>query len=457
MIELGNRLEPFVDRFLVDELEEVEQRLHHPQPAGPVLTLDRPWEGAFSGYPTLIYQGGEYRLYYRGWSATTSNAVTCVARSTDGVHFERPELDFPSHGQARTNVLLTGNASHNFTPFYDTKPRTPADQRFKALADTRVNGARGLQGFVSSDGYQWTPLREEPVLTQGAFDSQNLAFWSSAENCYVAYYRYFEGDGAITEYKGLRAICRAVSDDFLNWSQPQKMDLGAPLTEHLYTNATHPYFRAPHIYLALPKRFIPEVARFHAGEHALLETDPTQQRGLSDVILLTSRGGATYDRCFPQALVRPGADPRNWSARAILPGPSIVPTGPREMSFYAIENYGHPAPVVQRYALRTDGLASLNAGYRPGTFRSKPFTFTGQTLTLNASTSAYGCIKAELQTEQGQPLPGLSLDDAHPLRGDDLCLTCRWGDRVGVAQYAGQPVRLKLQLCDADVYALQFV
>ena len=28
--------------------------------------------------------------------------------------------------------------------------------------------------------------------------------------------------------------------------------------EHLYTTQTHPYFRAPHLYIALPTRFHPE-------------------------------------------------------------------------------------------------------------------------------------------------------------------------------------------------------
>jgi hypothetical protein len=36
-----------------------------------------------------------------------------------------------------------------------------------------------------------------------------------------------------------------------------EMSFGNTLREHLYTNQTHPYYRAPHIYIAIAARFIP--------------------------------------------------------------------------------------------------------------------------------------------------------------------------------------------------------
>src|SRR5437867_2343833 len=47
------------------------------------------------------------------------------------------------------------------------------------------------------------------------------------------------------------------SDDFVHWSKVVPMDPGAAPLEHLYTSQTHPYFRAPHIYIAFPRRFLP--------------------------------------------------------------------------------------------------------------------------------------------------------------------------------------------------------
>jgi hypothetical protein len=34
-----------------------------------------------------------------------------------------------------------------------------------------------------------TQLQETPLIRNGAFDSQNVAFWSATENGYVAYFR----------------------------------------------------------------------------------------------------------------------------------------------------------------------------------------------------------------------------------------------------------------------------
>lgn len=53
-IDLGNRRELFADRFLIDRLDGCEHRLHSPHPTGTVLRFNAPWEGAFTGYATVI-------------------------------------------------------------------------------------------------------------------------------------------------------------------------------------------------------------------------------------------------------------------------------------------------------------------------------------------------------------------------------------------------------------------
>lgn len=53
---------------------------------------------------------------------------------------------------------------------------------------------------------------------------------------------------------GVRWITRATSPDFRNWSEPVDMGFGDAPDEHLYTNQTRPYFRAPHISTSLCPR-----------------------------------------------------------------------------------------------------------------------------------------------------------------------------------------------------------
>ncbi len=58
--------EIFVDRFLIESLEGAALTLAEPRDEGAVLRFDKPWEGLFSGYATVIRDGDVLRLYYRG-------------------------------------------------------------------------------------------------------------------------------------------------------------------------------------------------------------------------------------------------------------------------------------------------------------------------------------------------------------------------------------------------------
>ncbi len=459
MIDLGNRLELFVDHFLIDTHYGTALKLHHPRPANVALPFDQPWEGAFSGYSTVIPDGDHVLLFYRGWPEARRDAASvCIARSTDGIAFERidtglVELD----GSKANNILLHGDeTAHNFAPVLDTRPGVPDDERFKALASCRFNDQRGLVAFASADGIHWRKLREEPVITKGAFDSQNVAFWSAHEGCYVAYYRTWDAALDPTEFKGKRTISRATSDDFLTWSDGTVMSYGDTPAEELYTNRTFPYPRAPHIYISLPKRFTPgrrtlsdeEIQRFGLVEPYFND--------VSDGVLMTSRGGTRYDRTFMEAFLRPGAERANWVSRTNMAANGLVQTGDREISLYYHQRYAQPAQYLQQFTLRLDGFISLNAPYAGGETITRPFTFSGRRLVFNYDTSGPGDIRTELLTAEGTPIPGFTLDEATPIYGDELERTVSWGERHDLADLAGKPVRLRLVMRDADLYSLRF-
>src|SRR5689334_3649115 len=97
VIDIGARRELFVDRYLIEELKGTSLDLQKPLDRGTVLKYDKPWEGAFSNYSTIIHDGTLYRLYYRGHPSAlpehAAEAVTCYAESRDGIHWTKPELD----------------------------------------------------------------------------------------------------------------------------------------------------------------------------------------------------------------------------------------------------------------------------------------------------------------------------------------------------------------------------
>jgi len=383
--------------------------------------------------------------------------VTCYAESNDGKTWIKPALDlFPRDDQKSANVVLAnaGPVSHNFCPFIDTRPDVKPDERYKAVGGSQKTG---LIPYISPDGVHWRKLRERPILTKehvtepNVFDSQNVPFWSESEGKYLLYYRVYK------DHK--RRIARVQSDDFLSWTHPTLMeyrraDQPAPI-EELYTNQTHPYFRAPHIYIATAARFMPGRRVLTSQQAAAIRVDPKYFNDTSDAIFMTSRGGGFYDRTFMEAFIAPGIGAENWVSRTNYPALNVVQTGEHEMSLYVNQNYGQPTAHLRRYSLRLDGFASLHTDGDGGEMLTHPLKFTGSQLLLNFSTSAAGGIRVELQDNRGAAIPGFALDDCQELIGNEIerAVTWKGGD---LTRFADRVIRLRFVMNDADLFAMRF-
>ncbi|MCX5758324.1 MAG: hypothetical protein NTU83_07425 [Candidatus Hydrogenedentes bacterium] len=456
VLNIVGRLEPFVDNYLIDGMNGVSLKMAEPVAREIVLRFDRPWEGRHCGYITIIKDEPVYRLYYRGLGVDggdgTDAEFTCYAESVDGIHFTKPALGLFEYGGSKDNNIVlakTAPFSHNFAPFLDTRPGVPTEERYKALAGVEKSG---LCLFVSPDGIHWHKLREEPVITKGAFDSQNVGFWSESEQCYVCYFRTWVEGG----YSGYRTISRTTSPDLLNWTAPERMTFGDVPMEHLYINQTRPYFRAPHLYVSLAARFMQGRRVVPAEMAASIGAAPDGTADCSDTVLMTTRGGTRYDRTFMESFVRPGIGLDNWVTRTNYSANGVVPTGTAEMSFYVERDYGLPTACLQRMTLRTDGFASIHAPFSGGEFRTKTLEFAGKQLALNYSTSSAGSIAVEVQNPDGTPVPGYARADAQELVGDAIERPFAWKDKADVSELAGKSVRLVFIMKDADLYSIRF-
>jgi hypothetical protein len=295
-------------------------------------------------------------------------------------------------------------------------------------------------------------MLNEGVIREGAFDSQNVAFWSDAEGCYVCYFRSWSEGG----FGGHRWISRSTSPDYVTWSAPEVMNAGGTPPEHMYTNQTTPYYRAPHIYISLAARFMPERRVVSEKDARNLGIEGNYFKDCSDNVLMTSRGGSVYDRTFMEGFIKPGIGLENWTSRTNYPAWGIVPTGEKEMSFYIQHNYGQPTARIDRYAMRPDGFVSIRAGYGGGTFTTKPLLFEGSSLYLNFSTSAAGAIRVALLNPDGTPVDGYGTDKCEEIIGNMLDRPVQWESGADISAFAGIPLRLQFQMKDADLYAIQF-
>ncbi|MCC5833569.1 MAG: hypothetical protein JJU20_02445 [Opitutales bacterium] len=431
-IELGDRRELFVDDRLIESMEGLAFHLHEPR-AEPMAA-----KSALPAlYTTVILDDGLYRAYYRDYRTDYEGEfydgnwgeVYAYAESDDGIHWRFPDLGLSSVESSKgRNVILTQDKDgrcHNFSPFLDRNPQADPAQRYKAIAGVHPTG--GLYAYASPDGIHWERLQEDPILTMDdfAFDSHNVAFWCVVEKQYVCYFRSWD-----SQHGSLRTISRSYSEDFIHWSEPVSLDPNRP-GEHLYTSNTQPYFRAPHIYIALPTRFMPD-------------------RGNStDILFMAKRAGAlSYTRLFEEAFIRPGRDPAHWGNRANYLALNVVPTGPDEISFYHRNG--------NRYTLRTDGFISLRAGANEGFWLSKPFNFDGNSLEINFSTSAAGRLQIEILDASDSPEDGEILFSSDWMTGDAIDQLVPWKVGSNLSDIAGKTIRIRVSMTEADLFAFRF-
>ena len=481
VLEVGSRLELFVEPSLVEELRgEARLQLQRPIPRGVALVTDRPWEGNACFTFTIFQDGNRYRMYYRGWHFVTGKTlefprrqVTCYAESLDGIHWYRPQLGLVEfEGSKRNNILMdrlpNGDIIRNFVPFKDANPAASPDARYKAFSLSRK---WGLYAWKSADGIHWELMADRPVITKGYFDSQNLAFWDSVRNEYREYHRDFRATAENQpRTKGIRDVMTGTSQDFLNWTDPVWLNYPGSRDEHLYTNQIIPYYRAPHILLGFPNRYLErgwsDSMRALPGlEHRRLRAGVSLRygTGLTDGLLMASRDRIHFHR-WPEAFIRPGLRPvdnwvygdnnQNWG---LVETRSHIEGAPNEISFYATEGYWTGESLnLRRYTLRLDGFVTVSAPMSGGEIITRPIRFQGDRLLLNFSTSAAGSLQVEIQDAAGKPFEGYSLEDSPPNFGDELEREIRWKQGSGVGELAGRPVRLRFVLKDADLFAFRF-
>jgi hypothetical protein len=426
-IDVGNRLELFVDGHLIGETTgDVRQELLKPEPKEVVFMADQPWEGNTSGYYSYFRDGDIYRMIYRGWQhdekkKAAHKEITCYAESKDGIHWTKPDLGlFAWNGSKKNNIVWLGPGTHNFTAFRDDNPATPAEARYKAFG----GGRGGLLAFQSSDCKHWKLIQDKPVITNGAFDSQNLAFWDTDRGEYRAYWRYFG--------KGVRSIRTSTSKDFINWKNEADLSYtkGTP-TEHLYTNAIQKYFRAPHLFVGFPTRFEPK----------------SQQ---VEPILMTSRDGRLFHRYAEAVVPQTAPKDRNHNRSNYMAwGMFQLPGKPKEISVYATENYYESTPGrVRRFVYRVDGFVALRGGAKGGQVTTKPLRYKGERLLVNYVVRTGGTLTIEAVDESGKVV-----GTSKPLTGDAIDATVAWKQAPDFKQGV---VQLRFSLKNADVFSLRF-
>ena len=492
-INIGSRLELMVDDYLIERISGgAELRLHRPEQREVVFTCDKPWEGDCSGLAVYIQDGDTYRMYYCAGRWPLQRTNFCYAQSKDGIQWTRPELGLVEFdGSKKNNIMLPGEGGNLFVPFKDANPNSKPEEQYKALGHLG-EPAHGLYAYVSADGIHWRRTRDEPVITKGKFDTQNVAFWDTLRGRYVAFVREMRGPsneirGANDEIgpkqtdpshdpilregtqlgiddKGpARDVMTCTSPDFLNWTEPQWLQYPGAPREQIYFNQIRPYYRAGHIFVGFPGRFM---AGREIEKGLPITSHPSYKYGsITETLFMTSRDGVHFKR-WGEAFIRPGPRKERWVYGATLPfyglllTKSLAAGAPDELSLYVHDGGSWPqrgkATRLRRYTLRIDGFVSVNAPLSGGEFVTKPLVFQGKELVMNFSTSAAGSVRVEIQTADGKPVEDFALADCPEIFGDQIEQVVTWKGGSDVSKLANSPIRLRFVIKDADLYSIRF-
>ena len=502
MIEIGNRREVFFDNFLVDESATTAKSvLNKPVRRNVALAFNAPWEGNICGYPNVFYAEGKWLLYYRSAGSFSGPFYVCRAESEDGITWNRPSLGaIEINGSSDNNVVIdmplarSFGAKHinDFYVFYDENSACPKEQKYKAVMSTA--GDESIISLVSPDGIHFSYLGV--MSDYGAFDSQNLAFYSKEHGKYFCYYRYEHmpaPDTGFEEYSFLQDTANKLwdeetmstrlpspedkkstmmrdvrvmeSEDFIHWTESRLIGLKDDKVQ-LYTNAVSPYPRAPHVFVGFPVRYherkawTPNYDELCGREARLERIIKGYARGglvITDGLFMCSRNGYDFER-YDEAFLRPPVEhPYSWmygdcyAAAGLVQTPSDIPLADDEYSVYVIENYRAATgyDLIVRYTVRLDGFVSMHAGSEEAVLVTKPFSYDGKELYANIATSAKGHAYFTLKC-------GDEEYSSYEIFGNSVDKRIRFKDEEAVARLSGKQVTLEVRLLDADLYAIRF-
>lgn len=480
MIEIKNRRECFFDNYLIDEKRTTASALlMHPVRREVSVVFDAAWEKPCANYQHFFFdeEGGEdgrgiYRMYYRA-SSEKRGSVICYMESTNGADWYRPNLGIEEYdGSYENNIILDGSdffgyGPDNFTVFKDRCPSCPPSEKYKAVAGININDADGLHYFVSADAINFTYGGR--ITDKGTFDSLNVAFYDATASKYRCYFRSFHDpetklDAEWSE-ENIRDIRYIESTDFRSWSEPRMLDFGASEDVALYTSMLQPCPRAEHIYIGFPSRYLnrkkwsanyDELCGREDRLRIMEEMEPRAGLAITDCVFMASHDGVGFKK-YDSAFLRPGPEnPHNWvygdcyPALGLLETPSDVEGAEPELSIFFWERHRSAEPNrLARYTVRREGFVSMHADDVERMLVTKRFTYEGEELFVNFSTSALGYMYFTLVDADGERY------ESCETFGDSTDRRVAFDAGV-VERLSGKPVTLEVRMRDADLYSVRF-
>jgi hypothetical protein len=460
-VPLGQR-QLFLDDHGVARIDNLTRTMHQPEKRGAVIKPDQPWETVLQtrSAPVWDEQARRFKLWMITSTPVDGVAGTTYAESLDGVKWTKPVLNqWKYQGSFKNNfVALDPNSSwpRNAMENVVYDPDDPdRSQRFKGFL-----GAHGRQPIVSPDGIHWKKLDVPPLPSDDesnmSYDRRGRSFiatlkksgpfgrshaiWTSPDfkkwtNTGVLIHADQEDQRLAREH-----ILARFKDDGLH---APRYNNSADYNADIYNVGL---FRYEGLYVALP-------AVYHAtGKIPAGNTD-----GFHLIQLICSRDLRTWRRLGERrAFIDPSRIGRGaYDLTQLLPPSAPLIRGDELWFYYTGLKYRtepeKPEPggggAICLAVLRRDGFVSLDAGEKPGTITSQPFSCTGSKLLANAAVAPDGELRAEILDSDDSVIA-----TSEPMTGNQLHGEFRWSTG-SINSIQQKPVSLRFSMRNASLYA----
>jgi hypothetical protein len=466
-IDVGRQL--FVDDFLIEKTT-LHRSFHHAQKyeGNPILKPETPGEvhGAYThakNEPTAtacpfddgaFYDPADhlFKMFYMGgmWRHT------CLATSKDGLHWERPQLDV----DPGTNNIIPYHTEFfrdAFSPWLDWNAPNPAERwkaffyaRFTEPPDTKKHSASWL--YTSPDGIHWQ--QRDKVKTE--VGDNTTIFYNPFRKKWVMSLRrnakergrarfYFEADDFFK-------LAEMKKDDPVFWSGADKLDPPDPEIKR----PTQLYCLSPVAYESI---MLGAFAMHYGPEND--ECQKGKFPKLTEIELGYSRDGFHYSRPDRTSFIAATKREGDWDRGYIRPIGSVCTVVGDQLYFY-YSAFSGVAPDGEKHfyaggsthvaLLRRDGFASMEANDSNGELLTRPVTFQGAHLFVNA-TAAKGELRAEILDEHGAVIAPFTAENCAPVSADKTLAAVQWKGASDLSALRGKPVHFRFVLKNAALYS----
>lgn len=436
----------------------------------------RPDSGGVAFYGTVIPIQNQLRMWYLcagghedapgfSWLRHVRWRV-CYATSTDGIHWEKPNLGLVEYGGNVQNNLVkldpTGSEVSQSVVIYDPEDPNP-DRRFKMLYENYGGIPNGQNSVAfSRDGLTWTNSPKNPVI--------KIPFEPSGLIKHDGFYYATGHGGGFTK----RVLAVHASADFDHWTQAVSLgfrrDNVGPLHPRLWGGETG---EQVHLGASLWDRGNVILGLYGQWHGPGPESNDRRDMRL-DLGFVISHDALHYYEPIRDFKMIPAADqkfPALGFRPRLVQGQAFLNLGDQTLAYYSFWGPGG-ADGVRLATWPRDRLGYYSVpvvateGQKPREgvtphFISCPIWLTkpGTKIYINAAgLGEYSHVTVEILNDKFQPIPGFSGADSIPLTQSGLHEQISWQSKRSLGKF-DYPIRLRvnlggLQLERSRVYAV---